>query len=81
MYKRQELTHVGGAVEHMNDEPGALWLRRVTETYRHCVWLNPVPEKHWGFTPSISMVSDLMENRMFPLTLEGLDGAMSELMR
>ena len=43
-----ELTHIGGAVEHMNAEPGALWLRRVTQTYKHCVWLNPVAERALG---------------------------------
>jgi uncharacterized protein with von Willebrand factor type A (vWA) domain len=76
-----ELTHVGGAVEHMNEEPGALWLQRVTQSYRHSVWLNPVAERHWGSTPSIAMISDIMEGRMYPLTLEGLDRAMVELMR
>jgi len=76
-----ELTHVGGAVEHMNDEPGALWLRRVVETYKHCVWLNPVAEGYWPFTPSIAMIGDIMEGRMYPLTLAGLDAAMVELMR
>ena len=45
-------------------------------TYRHCVWLNPLPEEHWGYTPSIAMIRDLMEGRMYPLTLEGLDAAM-----
>jgi uncharacterized protein with von Willebrand factor type A (vWA) domain len=76
-----EITHAGGAVEHMNPEPGALWLRRVAETWRHCVWLNPTAERHWGYTPSIAMIRDIMEGRMYPLTLEGLDGAMGELMR
>ena len=76
-----EVTHVGGAVEHMNEEPGALWLRRITETFRNCVWLNPVPDGYWDWTPSIGMVSDLMEGRMYPLTLHGLDAATVELMR
>ena len=76
-----ELTHAGGAVEHMNEEPGALWLRRVTATWRHCVWLNPVAERFWSYTPSIAMIRDIMEGRMYPLTLEGLDRAMVELMR
>ncbi|MCK9912290.1 hypothetical protein MXD81_24265, partial [Microbacteriaceae bacterium K1510] len=65
-----ELTHAGGAVEHMNDEAGALWLRRVNETWRHSVWLNPVKEQHWGYTQSIAMIRDIMEGRMYPLTLE-----------
>jgi len=76
-----ELTHTGGAVEHMNDEPGGLWLQRVVRTWRHCVWLNPIREQHWGYTPSIAMIRDIMEGRMYPLTLEGLDRAMAELMR
>jgi len=76
-----EITLPGGSVEHMNEEPGALWLRRVTDIYEHCVWLNPVPEEHWGWTPSIKMIRDIFGGRMFPLTLEGLDRAMSELMR
>lgn len=76
-----EITHAGGAVEHMNPEPSAMWLRRVTETYKHSVWLNPVPDAHWTWTPSIAMISELMEGRMYPLTLEGLDRAMGELMR
>jgi uncharacterized protein len=76
-----EITHAGGAVEHMNPEPGALWLNRITETYKHCVWLNPVADNHWTWTPSIAMISGLMEGRMYPMTLEGLDRAMGELMR
>jgi uncharacterized protein with von Willebrand factor type A (vWA) domain len=76
-----ELSHVGGAVEHMNDEPGALWLQRVVQTWRDCVWLNPTPPQHWGYTQSIAMIRSIMEGRMYPLTLEGLDAAMGELMR
>jgi len=76
-----EITHVGGAVEHMNDEAGALWLQRVTEIYKHAVWLNPVPEAHWDYTPSIGIVRRLMDGRMYPMTLGGLDSAMRELMR
>jgi uncharacterized protein with von Willebrand factor type A (vWA) domain len=76
-----EITHVGGAVEHMNEEPGAAWIGRMTATYKHCVWLNPVPEAHWNWTPSTGMIRGLLANRMYPLTLEGLDAAISELMR
>ncbi|MFN3743283.1 MAG: vWA domain-containing protein [Hyphomicrobiaceae bacterium] len=76
-----EITVPGGSVEHMNEEPGAAWIRRVTDIYEHAVWLNPVPEQHWSWTPSIKLMSDLMEGRMYPLTLDGLDKAMKELMR
>lgn len=76
-----EITHVGGAVEHMNEEAGATWLQRVTGIYTHAVWLNPVPETHWGYTPSIGLMHRLMEGRMYPMTLSGLDSAIRELMR
>ncbi|MGE0022735.1 MAG: VWA domain-containing protein [Hyphomicrobium sp.] len=76
-----EITHAGGAVEHMNEEAGAAWLERVTGIYTHSVWLNPVPETHWGYTPSIGLVQRLMEGRMYPMTLAGLDASIRELMR
>jgi uncharacterized protein len=77
-----EITYPGGSVEHWNEEPGALWLKRVADVYERLVWLNPTPRAHWGATPSISLVRDIIgEQRMFPLTLEGLDGAMKELGR
>jgi uncharacterized protein with von Willebrand factor type A (vWA) domain len=76
-----EIVSVGGSVEHFNDEPGALWMERVTRTYPACVWLNPVPEKEWDFTHSIDVMRQLMAGRMYPLTLDGLDRAMRELVR
>jgi hypothetical protein len=76
-----EISQPGGSVEHMNPEPGAQWLRRVTGIYESAVWLNPVPQDHWAWTPSIKMVKDIFENRMYPLTIEGIDNAMRELMR
>ena len=76
-----EITVAGGSVEHMNEEPGALWMRRIVQVYPRAVWLNPVPEEHWGWTPSITMMRDLLDRRMYPLTLDGLDRAMRELMR
>ncbi len=77
-----EISHPGGSVEHMNPEPGAAWLKRLTDVYPHAVWLNPVAdEQHWSWTPSIGMIQRLMGGRMYPLTLDGLDRAMRELMR
>ncbi len=76
-----EITVAGGSVEHMNGEPGAVWLKRITGIYEKSVWLNPVPADHWGWTPSIRQVRSLMEQRMFPLTLGGIDNAMRALMR
>jgi hypothetical protein len=76
-----ELTYPGGSVEHWNEEPGALWLSRVTQTFASCVWLNPTPQAHWDYSPSIGLVRELLSGRMFPLTLSGLDAAMRELGR
>jgi uncharacterized protein with von Willebrand factor type A (vWA) domain len=76
-----EITIPGGSVEHMNPEAGALWLKRVTDIYRRAVWLNPVPQQHWEWTPSIRLVRQLMDGRMYPLTLDGIDAATRELMR
>ena len=76
-----EITHIGGAVEHMNDEAGATWLARLTDVYKSAIWLNPVHQDHWAWTPSIGLVERLMAGRMYPLTLTGLDDAIRELMR
>ena len=76
-----EIVMPGGSVEHMNAEPGQVWIERVTRTYPACVWLNPVPEHDWENTQSIRAMRTLMGNRMYPLTLEGLDRAMRELAR
>ena len=76
-----EIAYPGGSVEHWNEEPGAVWLQRLLQVYPKTVWLNPVPEKHWPYTHSIQMIREIYSDRMFPLTLEGLDGAMRELVR
>ena len=76
-----EITHPGGSVEHYNEEAGALWLQRMTETWPSAAWLNPVPEQYWGHTGSIRLVRELMHERMYPLTLAGLDEAMRALSR
>jgi uncharacterized protein with von Willebrand factor type A (vWA) domain len=76
-----EITYPGGSVEHWNEEPGAVWLERFTRIYEHAIWLNPVPERHWEYTPSIQILKQIMSDRMYPLTLEGLDKAMRELSR
>ena len=55
-----EISVPGGAVEHMNEEPGAVWMTRVADIYQHCVWLNPVPEAHWDWTPSIGILRTLL---------------------
>ena len=76
-----EITHPGGSVEHMNEEAGAAWMQRLTNTYPAAAWLNPVPREHWGYSQSVRIIRELMTDRMYPLTLEGLDEAMRELAR
>jgi uncharacterized protein with von Willebrand factor type A (vWA) domain len=76
-----EIMAPGGSVEHYNEETGAVWMERVARTYPACVWLNPVAENEWDFTQSIRMMRQIMGNRMYPLTLDGLDKAMRELVR
>jgi uncharacterized protein len=76
-----EIMQPGGSVEHWNDEAGAVWMQRVTDIYKSAVWLNPTPEHLWGYTTSIGHMRQLLEGRMYPLTLEGIDAAMRELMR
>ncbi len=76
-----EIAYPGGSVEHWNEEPGAAWMTRLTQTFEHAVWLNPSPESHWDYTQSTQMIRQLMDDRMYPLTLEGLDSAMKELVR
>lgn len=74
-----EIVQPGGSVEHWNEEPGAVWLERLRNTYEKCVWLNPVPEDEWQYTQSIAITNQLMEEKMYPLTLGGLEDAMGFL--
>ena len=76
-----EVAVPGGAVEYWNEEAGDVWMQRILSTWPSAVWLNPVPERHWRYTQSIAMFNEMIEGRMFPLTLEGLDGAIKELQR
>jgi uncharacterized protein with von Willebrand factor type A (vWA) domain len=76
-----EITHAGGSVEHFNEEAGAVWLKRMATTYPSAVWLNPTAEQYWGYSASTQIVRELMQDRMYPLTLEGLDDAMRTLSR
>ncbi len=74
-----EIMAVGGSVEHWNEDSGATWIARLLALYPYAVWLNPQPEDYWSYIPSIGMVKELMSDRMFPLTIDGLDRAMKAL--
>ena len=74
-----EIAYPGGSIEHWNEEPGSAWLKRMLDHFKNAVWINPEEKQHWNFTPSIKLTHDLMEGRMFPLTLDGLSEAIKEL--
>jgi hypothetical protein len=74
-----EIVQPGGSIEHWNEEAGAAWMRRLLSNYPHHVWLNPEPRDRWDWTPSVKITRELFEDRMFPLTLNGLDRAMKSL--
>jgi uncharacterized protein with von Willebrand factor type A (vWA) domain len=76
-----EIIQTGGSVEHWNEEPGQVWMQRLTKHFEKSIWLNPRPEGRWEHTPSLQILRRLMEGRMYPLTLDGLDRAMKELSR
>ena len=76
-----EIEQPGGSVEHWNDESGRVWLQRIAAHFPRLVWLNPEPEDRWKWTPSIQITRELIADRMFPLTLDGIDRAMRELKR
>ena len=74
-----EITHPGGANEHWNAEAGEVWLSRAADQWPGHLWINPVPERHWGYTPSIGLIRQIMGGRMVPLTLDGLTRGMRDL--
>jgi len=74
-----EIVQPGGSIEHWNEEAGSVWMQRLTRTWPHHVWLNPEPEQRWDYTPSVQLTKELLENRMFPLTLGGLEQAIKAL--
>lgn len=76
-----EITMPGGSVDYYNKEPGALWLKRLTDTYDKLIWLNPVQHDYWDYTSSVQMVQQLVGDRMYPLTLGGLEEAIGYLSR
>lgn len=76
-----EVMAVGGSVEHFNEEPGAVWMQRLSHHFEKLVWLNPEPERVWTGTQSILQVKQIVENRMYPLTIKGIEEGMRYLSR
>jgi uncharacterized protein with von Willebrand factor type A (vWA) domain len=76
-----EIAYAGGANEHWNEEAGQVWLQRARDAWASHLWINPVPEKYWDYTHSIGMIREIFEDRMVPMTLDGLERGMRELSR
>ncbi|MDH3546158.1 MAG: VWA domain-containing protein [Gammaproteobacteria bacterium] len=74
-----EIVYAGGSVEHWNEEPGAVWIKRLLHTYPKAIWLNPEPKQRWDYTPSVKITREIMGDRMFPLTITGLDDGIKAL--
>ncbi|MCP4413523.1 MAG: VWA domain-containing protein [Gammaproteobacteria bacterium] len=74
-----EISHSGGSVEHMNEEPGYIWMQRIKAVFNKVIWLNPVADQYWDYTHSISMVKQLIDDEMYPLTLNGLESGIKSL--
>lgn len=75
-----EILYEGGSVDHHNYETGASWIQRIENHFPHCVWINPIPENEWTYSDSIQIIKQLVNNRMFPLTIDGLGRAVKNLM-
>ena len=74
-----EIVQPGGSVEYNNEEPGAVWLQRLTNAYPKFAWINPEPQGVWQYRQSIAMIQDLMAQKMYPLSLQGIDKAIRSL--
>jgi len=74
-----EIVYAGGSVEHWNEEPGAVWIERLLKAFPKAIWLNPEPRKRWDYTPSVKLTRELMDDRMYPLTVAGLDQGIKRL--
>jgi uncharacterized protein with von Willebrand factor type A (vWA) domain len=76
-----EIAYPGGANEHWNAEAGQVWLARARSQWPHHLWINPVPERAWGYTPSVGMIGQIFDGRMVPMTLEGISRGVAALGR
>ena len=74
-----EITNAGGSIEHWNEEPGSLWMKKFYSNFEKLIWLNPVPQDHWDYSASIELSRTLIDDQMFPLTIKGLEDGMSFL--
>ncbi len=76
-----EITHPGGSIEHWNEEAGAVWMQRLKDHFEKVIWINPLPEHYWGQGGSLGVTKQLVEDKMYPMTVEGLEAGMKYLSR
>ncbi len=76
-----EITHAGGSVEYWNEEPGTVWFQRMKDRFRKLVWINPNPPERWRYMQSTELIRELVEDRMYSLTPDGLNQAMRWLVK
>ena len=74
-----EITHSGGSVEHWNEEAGAIWMQRLQDTFDKVIWINPTPQDTWEYSTSVALTKKLVEDRMYPLTIRGIEEGMNAL--
>ncbi len=74
-----EITHAGGSVEHWNEEAGAIWMQRLLDTFEKVIWINPTPQDTWEYSTSVSLIQKLVEDKMYPLTIAGIEEGMNYL--
>ena len=74
-----EVTQAGGSVEHWNEEPGYVWMQRFMQKFKKIIWINPYPKHTWDYTASTSIIRELIDDQMYPLTVEGLEQGMRYL--
>lgn len=76
-----EITHPGGSIEHWNEEAGSVWMQRLTDHFEKVIWINPLPEHYWGEGGSLGITKQLLDKKMYPMTVEGLEAGMKYLSR
>ena len=74
-----EITHAGGSVEHWNEEAGAIWMQRMLDAFAKVIWINPTPQDTWDYSTSVALTQKLVEGKMYPLTIAGIDAGMNYL--
>jgi uncharacterized protein with von Willebrand factor type A (vWA) domain len=74
-----EITYPGGSVEHWNEEAGSVWMQRLLNHFEHAIWLNPQLSQYWNYYASVSIMKEIMTDRMFPLTLDGIGEGIKSL--